>query len=157
MGSKTEMLRNKLQPLVEEEDLELVELEFSEAGPASILRMYVDRAGGVSVDHCARLSRTVSDFLDTENLIPDRYTLQVSSPGLERPLVCGADFRRKVGEKVMVYLKEKVGGKTQLVGKIKSLDGENLHLAVELPGTGPDQDSEEVIPLVKVAKAQIVF
>jgi ribosome maturation factor RimP len=157
MGSKTEMLRNKLQPLVEEEDLELVEVEFSEAGPASILRMYVDRAGGVSVDHCARLSRTVSDFLDTENLIPDRYTLQVSSPGLERPLVCGADFRRKVGEKVTVFLKEKVGGKTQLVGKIKSLDGENLRLAVELPGTGPDQDSEEVIPLVKVAKAQIVF
>lgn len=150
-------MENRLRPLVEEEDLELVELEFFEAGPASILRMYVDRAGGVTVDQCATLSRKISDFLDMEDLIVGRYTLQVSSPGLDRPLVCGADFRRKMGEKVKVFLKEEVRGKKELVGKIKNFESQNLHLRIESPGSGPDEEQEEIIPLVKVAKAQIVF
>ncbi len=150
-------MENRLRPLVEEEDLELVELDFFEAGPASILRMYVDRAGGVTVDQCAALSKRISDFLDMEDLIPGRYILQVSSPGLDRPLVCGADFRRKVGEKVKVFLKEKVRGKTELVGKIKNFESENLHLMLQSPSGGPDEGEEEIIPLVKVAKAQILF
>lgn len=150
-------MENRLRPLVEEEDLELVELDFFEAGPASILRMYVDRAGGVTVDQCATLSKRISDFLDMEDLIPGRYILQVSSPGLDRPLVCGADFRRKVGEKVKVFLKEKVRGKTELVGKIKNFESENLHLMLQSPSGGPDEGEEEIIPLVKVAKAQILF
>ncbi len=150
-------MENRLRPLVEEEDLELVELDFFEAGPASILRMYVDRAGGVTVDQCAALSKRISDFLDMEDLIPGRYILQVSSPGLDRPLVCGADFRRKVGEKVKVFLKEKVRGKTELVGKIKNFESENLHLMLQSPSTGLDEGEEEIIPLVKVAKAQILF
>lgn len=150
-------MENRLRPLVEEEDLELVELKFFEAGSASILRMYVDRSGGITVDQCAALSKKISDFLDMEDFIPGRYTLQVSSPGLDRALVHGADFRRNVGEKVKVFLKEKVRGNTELVGKIKCFEGEKLHLMVESPGAGMDEGEEEIIPLVKVAKAQIVF
>jgi ribosome maturation factor RimP len=157
MVSVKETLENRVKPLVEEENSELVELEFFEAGRASVLRIYVDRPGGVTVDQCASLSRKIGDFLDTEDLIPGRYTLQVSSPGLDRPLVCGADFKRKIGEKVRLLVKQKVGGRMELVGKIKDFEGDNLHLTVESAASGPDEGEEEIIPLMKVAKGQIMF
>jgi ribosome maturation factor RimP len=157
MGSKKETLENLIRPLVEEKNLELVELEFSEAGPASILRVYVDKAGGVTVDQCADLSRKIGDFLDTEDLIPGRYTLQVSSPGLDRPLISGADFKRKIGERVKVLLKEREEGRRELVGKIKDLERDSLYLVVDTPVPKTEEGREEIIPLVKVVKAQILF
>lgn len=157
MGSTAETLREKIKPLIEEEDLELVELEFFESGPASVLRIYVDKAGGITVDQCAQLSRKIGDFLDIEDLIPHRYMLEVSSPGLNRPLTKDADFKRKIGKKVKIFLKEKVDGKTELVGKIKNLEGENLFLLIEPTKGGSSEEKEEVIPLNKVTCAKIVF
>jgi ribosome maturation factor RimP len=157
MGTTVDVLKEKIQPLVEEDGLEIVDLEFFEGGPASILRIYVDKAGGVTVAQCANLSRRIGDFLDIEDLIPHRYMLEVSSPGLDRPLVYGADFKRKIGEKVKVFLKEEVGGKMELVGKIKNLEGENLRLLVQSPASGVHEGAEEIIPLKKVAKAKIMF
>jgi ribosome maturation factor RimP len=152
-----ETLKEKIEPLVEEDGLEIVDLKFFEGGPASVLRIYIDKAGGVTVDQCANLSRKISDFLDIEDLIPGRYKLEVSSPGLDRPLFSGADFKRKIGERVKVFLKEEVDGKMELLGKIKNLEGENLFLLVEPPASGVDEGAEEIIPLKKVAKAKIIF
>jgi ribosome maturation factor RimP len=157
MVSTGDILKEKIKPLVEEEDLELVDLEFFKGGPQSVLRIYVDRAGGVTVDQCANLSRKLGDFLDIEDLIPHRYMLEVSSPGLDRPLTKDADFRRKIGKKVKIFLKEKVGGKTELVGKIKNLEGETLFLLIESTKAGSNEEKEEVIPLNQVAFAKIVF
>jgi ribosome maturation factor RimP len=157
MGARKEKLENQIKPLVEEENLELVELEFSPAGPASLLRVYVDKTGGVTVDQCAALSRKIGDFLDTEDLMPSRYTLQVSSPGLDRPLVLRSDFKRKIGERVKVLLKEGEEGSKELVGKIKELEGDCLHLVVEAPAAKTDEGEEKIIPLEKVVKAQILF
>lgn len=155
MVSKTEMLRDKIKPLVEEENLELVDLEFSEGGPASLLRVYVDKTAGVTVDQCADLSKRIGDLLDIEDLIPGRYRLEVSSPGLDRPLVSAADFKRKTGEKVKVFFKEQIDGKMEMVGKIKGFDGENILL--ELTKSKPEEEKKEIIPLGKVARAQIMF
>ncbi|UCB53374.1 MAG: ribosome maturation factor RimP [Candidatus Zixiibacteriota bacterium] len=157
MGSKAETLREKIKPVVEREDLELVDLEFSRGGPESVLRVYVDRSTGVTVDQCASLSRQISDLLDMEDLIPGRYKLEVSSPGLDRPLVSGADFKRKIGEKVRVFLKENLDGKTELVGEIRDLKEENVVLRLE--STGPKQKTgeERIVPLKMVAKARILF
>ncbi|MCK4403973.1 MAG: ribosome maturation factor RimP [candidate division Zixibacteria bacterium] len=157
MNSIVEILKEKIEPLAEEDGLEIVDLKFFEGGPTSVLRIYVDKAGGVTVDQCANLSRKIGDFLEIEDLIPSRYTLEVSSPGLDKPLTTGADFKRRIGEKVKVFLREKVGGKMELLGKIKNLDGENLFLLVESPASGPDEGAEEIIPLKKVAKAKIIF
>jgi len=151
------MLKEKIEPLIEEDGLEIVDLEFFEGGPASVLRIYVDKAGGVTVDQCANLSRRIGDFLDIEDLIPRRYTLEVSSPGLDRPLTTGADFKRRIGEKVKVFLKEEVGGKMELLGKIKDFEGENLCLLVDSPASGVDEGAEKIVPLKKVAKAKIMF
>lgn len=157
MGSTAEALRKKIEPWIKEEDLELVDLEFFERGPASVLRIYVDKAGGITVDQCANLSRKIGDFLDIENLIPHRYMLEVSSPGLDRPLTKGVDFKRKIGEKVKVFLKEKMGGKMELVGKIKNIEEEDLFLLIESPQSGSSEEQEEIIPLSKVAWAKIMF
>jgi len=157
MGSTVDILKEKIEPLVEEEGLEIVELEFFERGPASVLRIYVDKTGGVTVGQCANLSRRIGDFLDMEDLIPYRYMLEVSSPGLDRPLITGADFERKKGERVKIFLREEVEGKMELVGKIKDLEGENLRLLIESSASERDQGKEEIIPLKKVAKAKIMF
>ena len=157
MGSTTETLREKIKPLIEEEDLELVDLDFFEGGPSSVLRIYVDKTGGITVDQCADLSRKIGDFLDIENLILHRYILEVSSPGLDRPLTKGADFTRKKGENVKVFLKEKVRGKMELVGRIKDFDEEKLYLLIELPKSESSQEQEEIIPLKQVAFAKIMF
>ena len=150
-------MRDKIKPVVEEENLELVDLEFSGVGPASVLRVYVDRSAGVTVDQCAHLSRQISDLLDMDDLIPGRYRLEVSSPGLDRPLVSGADFKRKIGKKVKVFLKESVDGKTELVGKIKNLKGENVVLQLGSIEPKQNQGEEKIIPLKMVAKARILF
>ena len=157
MGSIVEILKEKIGSLVEEDGLEIVDLKFFERGPASVLRIYVDKAGGVTVDQCANLSRRIGDFLEIEELIRHRYKLEVSSPGLDRPLFSGADFKRKIGERVRVFLKEEVDGKMELLGKIKNLEGENLLLLVESKASGLNNAKQEVIPLKKVAKAKIMF
>jgi ribosome maturation factor RimP len=157
MGSKAETLREKIKPVVEGENLELVDLEFSQGGAASVLRVYVDRSTGVTVDQCADLSRKIGDLLDMDDLISGRYRLEVSSPGLDRPLVNGADFKRKIGEIVKVFLKESVEGKTELVGEIKDLKGENIVLQLGSTEPGQNEGKEETIPLNKVAKARILF
>lgn len=152
-----DVLREKIKTVVEDEDLELVDLEFFEGGPASVLRVYVDKAGGVTVDQCAHLSRRIGDFLDIEDLIPHRYLLEVSSPGLDRPLTSGADFKRKMGEKVKVYMKEAVGGKIEVIGKIKNSDEENLFLSIESPKESSVDEEERVIPLKNVTSAKIML
>lgn len=148
-------LKEKVEPLIREDGLEMVEFQFLESRPVCTLRIFVDKLGGVTLDQCASLSRKLGDFLDTEDLISRRYTLEVSSPGLDRPLVSGADFKRKIGETIRVYLKEEVDGKVEMVGIIKDLEGENLVLT-ESSEKSPEEQ-ERTIPLEKVTKAKIIF
>jgi ribosome maturation factor RimP len=157
MADLTERLKEELLPLVKEENLELVDLEFFPGGPKSLLRIYVDKPGGVTIDDCAKLSRKVSDFLDMEDLIPHRYNLEVSSPGLDRPLIKREDFIRRMGEKIRVFLKEPVGGKLEWVGEIKNIQEETLCLSTNFEGTVPCGAEEKVIPFSKVLKAKIIF
>ncbi len=157
MGLMEDILREKIEPLIEEEGVEMVELEFFEAGSASVLRIYVDKVGGVTVRECADLSKRIGDLLEIENLIPHRYVLEVSSPGLDRPLTTPADFKRKIGERVKIFLKEEVDGKKELRGKIKGLEGENLLLLVESSGGCKDEEKAKNVPLRVVTKAKIMY
>jgi ribosome maturation factor RimP len=150
-------LKEKLSPLVKEENLELVNLEFFSGGPRSILRIYVDKPGGVTIDDCADLSRKISDFLDMEDLIPNKYSLEVSSPGLDRPLVNRDDFIRRKGEKVRVFLKEPIEGKWELVGEIKNLQEETLYLCPQPEEVKHCENIEKAIPLNKVLRAKIIL
>lgn len=157
MANLAEQLKEKLLSLIEEENLELVELEFSPSGPRSLLRIIVDKPRGVTIDDCANLSRKVSDFLDMEDLIPHRYSLEVSSPGLDRPLTKREDFIRRKGEKVRVFLNESVDEKLELVGEIKDFQGETLYLSIQTKEAEPGESEEKAVPLNKILRAKIIY
>jgi ribosome maturation factor RimP len=152
-----ERLKEKLLHVAKELNLDLVDVEYSPGGSRSLLRIYVDKPGGVTIDECASLSRKVSDFLDGEDLIPHRYNLEVSSPGLDRPLVRKEDFIRKVGEKVRVFLSEPIDGKLDLVGKIKRFHEETLYLSAQSEGSEVSANEEKAVPFSCILKAKIIW
>ncbi|HET9599228.1 MAG TPA: ribosome maturation factor RimP [Anaeromyxobacteraceae bacterium] len=94
--------RRLLEPIIVREGFELVEVEWAREGPSWVLRLFVDRPGGVNVDHCQELSRTVETVLDVEDFIEPAYSLEVSSPGVNRPLRKPEHFERYAGERVHV-------------------------------------------------------
>jgi ribosome maturation factor RimP len=94
--------RRLLEPIIEREGFELVEVEWQREGPSWILRLFVDRPGGVTIDHCQDLSHTVEPVLDVEDFIEPSYSLEVSSPGLDRPLRKPEDFARFAGQRAHV-------------------------------------------------------
>jgi ribosome maturation factor RimP len=144
-----EELKQKLLPLIEGENLELVELDLVGKPPHYILRIYVDKVGGVNVEECANLSRILSDYLDAEDLIQERYTMEVSSPGLERPLLSLDDFRRKIGEQVKLHLKLPPEGKKEIEGEIVEVRENEVVIALE--------DKVETIPWDRIDKGRIII
>jgi ribosome maturation factor RimP len=95
-----ETARGLLEPIIAREGFELVEIEWSREGPAWVLRVFVDRPGGVTIDHCQELSRVIEPVLDVEDFIEPAYNLEVSSPGVDRPLRKPQDFARFAGQRV---------------------------------------------------------
>jgi len=89
-------------PLLEERQLELVELEYQREGRDWFVRIFIDKPGGVTLDDCADVSREVDDLIEVEQLIEHAYRLEISSPGLDRPLRKAADYARFVGESVKI-------------------------------------------------------
>ena len=104
--SKREIYEQKteaiLMPIVEEHGFELVDVEYVKEGGTWYLRAYIDKPGGINVDDCEVVSRRLSDILDEKDYIEEAYILEVSSPGLGRPLKKEKDFKRSLGEEVDV-------------------------------------------------------
>ena len=108
---------------------ELFEVRFFRAGPRSILRVFIDKPGGVTIGDCEQISTTLSVVLDVENFLNGRtYTLEVSSPGIDRPLKTERDFQRIYGKEVVVYLSEPYNGKKQYKGVVDRCETGRLHL-----------------------------
>jgi ribosome maturation factor RimP len=127
---------------------ELVHVEYRPPGAGSVLRVYIDKAGGVSVEDCRRASRQVSVYLDVDDLIPHRYTLEVSSPGIERPLFKKSDFERFAGEQIRLFTKKKIGDRGKLKGLLKGVIDDALEITY--------QGETLKIPLNWVKKANLV-
>lgn len=106
-----ERVRTLSKPVAEELGLELVDVEFTTDRAGRILRVYIDRPGGVNIDDCTRLSRELGMILDVEDVIDFNYSLEVSSPGLDRPLVREKDFFAAIGKKVKLRTKQPVDGR----------------------------------------------
>ncbi len=105
MSSQVEMLQNMIQPVVESMQFEFVGLEYLPMGNGALLRIYIDHEeNGVNVDDCADVSRQVSALLDVEDPIETEYTLEISSPGIERPLFTAEHFKRFLGQQARVIL-----------------------------------------------------
>jgi ribosome maturation factor RimP len=131
MGTLRERLIALIEPLVERLGYELVELEFAPGRAHGLLRLYIDRAQGVTLDDCAAVSREVSALLDLEDPIPSAYTLEVSSPGFDRVLRSKAHFGRFVGARVFVELKEPRAGRRRYTGTLLAVDDEGIAVEVD--------------------------
>ena len=109
-------------PVLESLGIELVEIQFRCEGYGWVLRLYIDREGGVTIDDCAAVSREISTWLDVEELIEQAYHLEVSSPGLERPLKKISDFKRFAGRKARVKIREPLNEQKVFIGTIVEVD-----------------------------------
>ena len=111
-----------IMPLIEEHHFELVDVEYVKEGTNWYLRAYIDKPGGISVDDCEVVSRAFSDLLDQEDFIDEAYILEISSPGLGRPLKKDKDFKRSLGEEVEVRLYRPLNHKKEFEGVLKAWD-----------------------------------
>ncbi len=120
-----------LEPIVEEKGLELVDVEFVKEGANWYLRIYIDKDGGVSIDDCEGVSRALEAKLDETDPIEQAYILEVSSPGIDRPLKKDADFVKFQGEIIDVKLYKALDGKKQYQGKLLGLQDGVISLEEE--------------------------
>ncbi|MDR0477401.1 MAG: ribosome maturation factor RimP [Desulfobulbaceae bacterium] len=111
--------------------LELFDAQFRKEGQGWVLRLFIDHPEGVSLDHCEKVSRELSAFLDVEDLIDHPYHLEVSSPGLDRPLRNPVEFRRFLGRQAKIKLHEAVDGQKVFIGEIVAADDEAVTLKLD--------------------------
>lgn len=120
-----------LRPAVEETGKELLGLEFIAAGNNSVLRLYIEHENGIDVDDCAEVSRQVSAILDVEDPISSEYNLEVSSPGVDRPLFTLEHYQAVLGETVQVKLSIPLNGRRKFKGILESIENDTLHVVVD--------------------------
>jgi len=133
----------------------LVDLEYKREGRDMVVRLFLEKEGGITLDDCASVSRELSDMLDVEDFMPEHYTLEVSSPGICRPLKKVADYQRFLGHLVKVRtfeaLADAAGNKRKtFLGKLSGI--EQGVVSIELT-----EGQHALIPLEKVAKANLEF
>lgn len=142
------LLNELLQPVVESMGFDFWGLEYLSQGHRSILRIYIDHADGIGVDHCAQVSRQVGSVLDVEDPISHDYVLEVSSPGMDRPLFRLEHYQQSVGEVVELKLRMPFDGRRKFKGTLNGVEGEDIVLHVE--------DHEYLLPVELIDKAHIV-
>lgn len=131
MSNKRTQLNEILEPIVSAMGYEFVGCEFFPQGKHSLLRIYIDKENGVDVDDCARVSRSVSDALDVEEPIKGEYTLEVSSPGLARPLFTIAHFQKFIGAEIHIKLIIPHEKRRNFTGVLQDVRGEDIVLSVD--------------------------
>ena len=120
-----------LLPLMEENNFELVDVEYVKEAGTWYLRAYIDKEGGIAVDDCEVISRKLSDWLDKEDFIDDSYILEVSSPGLGRPLKKEKDYVRSMGREVEVRLYKAIDRQKEITGTLSAYDDKTVTLTME--------------------------
>ena len=140
-------IKELLEPILIEKNLELFDIEFKGLGRKGILRVYIDKEEGVTIDDCARISRELGALLDVHDVIPGSYNLEISSPGLTRPLRKPSDYLRFKGKKVKIKTVEDIGNKKVFKGKL--LDFIDDTVSLETDGMN------YLIPYSKIEKANL--
>ena len=125
---KTEEL---LLPIIGQHGFELVDVEYVKEGGNWYLRAYIDKPGGITVDDCEVVSRALGDLLDEKDFIEESYILEVSSPGLGRPLRKDKDFARSIGEEVEVKTFRPINHQKEFTGILREYDKDNIIIEME--------------------------
>ena len=139
-----------LLPILEEMQFELVDVEYVKEGKEYFLRAYIDKPGGITIEDCVAVSRRMNEILDREDYIPDAYTFEVSSPGLDRPLKKEKDFARSLGKDVEVRLYKARDGQKEYIGTLQAYDEKQVTLLME-------DESEMVIERSEIALIRLAF
>ena len=148
---KAEKITEELvNPILERENFELVDIEFKKEGPHRYLRIYIDKTGGITIDDCQKVSEELSEKLDEVDPIEENYFLEVSSPGLDRPLKKDSDFEIFKGENVEVKLYEAINNQKTFEGELVGLHDNKIKLNIENMGLME-------IPREKVAIARLAI
>ena len=146
----TERVREAAEEVAAKNGLELVHIEEKGLGKGKLLRLFIDKPGGVTVEDCSTVSNQFGDILDAEDLIHSEYTLEVSSPGLERELYSLKDFERFAGSPAKVKTHKPIDGQKNFRGKLLRVEGEEIFF--------DDRTSGEVrFSYSDVAKANLEF
>jgi ribosome maturation factor RimP len=150
MATVQERLQKLIAPVVEALECELWGVEYLTQGRQATLRIYIEKATeeGVGLHDCEKVSRQVSSVMDVEDPIASHYTLEVSSPGMDRPLFTLEHFQRSVGEKVAIKLSRTFEDRKKFTGVIVSLENDEVVLRVD--------EEEYVLPIELIDKANIV-
>lgn len=148
MSSKLEQLQGLLAPVVVALGYQCWGIDFSSQGKHSVLRIYINKEGGVLVDDCAIVSRQISGVLDVEDPISTEYTLEVSSPGMERPLFTIEQFALYAGEQVRIKLRSPFEGRRNFQGLLRGVEEQDVVVQVE--------DHEFLLPIDLIDKANII-
>lgn len=120
-----------LLPLMDEHNFELIDVEYVKEAGNWYLRTYIDKEGGIAVDDCEVISRKLSEWLDVKDFIEDSYILEVSSPGLGRPLKKEKDFVRSIGKDVDIKLYRQLNKQKDFTGNLKSYDKNTVTIEIE--------------------------
>jgi ribosome maturation factor RimP len=137
------------QPLLESQGLVLVDVEFQRERHGRVLRIVIDKEGGVTLDECAQISRELGDLLDVKLVVNGPYNMEVSSPGLDRPLTKKRHFVYFEGRNIVLWSRTPIGGKKDFKGILRGVSGETV--LVE------ERDAMRKIPLDAISKARLDF
>ena len=151
MGKVAEKVTEFVLPIAHSENLNLVEVEFLKEGSDWVLRIFLENKDGeLTIEECEKVSRALSVILDEEDPIDKSYILEVSSPGLERPLKTEEDFERFKGELIAVKTFKKINGQKEFIGTLKNFESEKITLTLE-------NEEEISIDYNLVARANLTF
>ena len=145
----TQSVTELIEPGLLAKGLELIDVEFKKEGKKWVLRIYIDREGGVTLEDCQKVSRLAGDLIEVEDVIEPVYTLEVSSPGLNRVLKKEKDFLKYSGKKINVQCHAPMDGRKKFTGILTGFIDQSIHLEVD--------GQQYTIPLSLVAKANLVI
>lgn len=151
MSGIPDQIEQQIQRIVESEGLELVHIDYRKQGRGYLLRIDIDKEGGVTVDDCSLVSQQVSTWLDVEDPIPAEFELQVSSPGLDRKFYKPSDYEKFIGRLVRVKTSRAIRGLHVIVGHLESFDGTTIVVKDPVMKKDPDY----TIPLADIKETRL--
>lgn len=149
MGQVVDDVQTLVAPILEQAGVELVDVTYQKGPGGWALCFYLDKPGGITLSDCEEWSRKIGEILDEKDLIPNAYNLEVSSPGLNRPLKRTADFQRFIGQRVSVRLFAPLDGRKNFQGPLRSATDDEVRVLLE------DEKREAMIPRSMIAKTTL--
>ncbi|HEV8658640.1 MAG TPA: ribosome maturation factor RimP [Thermoanaerobaculia bacterium] len=144
-------VEKEIEKIVSSEGLELVHVEYKRQGRGYLLRVDIDKEGGVTLEDCQLVSQQISTYLDVDDVVPTEYELQVSSPGLDRKFYRESDYEKFIGRLVRVKTAKAIRGLHVIVGKLKQFDGQKIVVTDPVMKKDPDYE----IPMSDIKETRL--